>query len=158
MRYDMNRRTSIRIELNDMKNVISVDYDYAGRTIIYADITLDKIMRMNLTTGKISSCILLLFFCSEMFYKIRLRGYIKFVILMLSETFAGHIHEVIQFNESSRYVEGIAYDWLNRDVFYTDVGSAEIGVVSIDGRFKKRLFGPQDVIKPGGIAVHPIKG
>ena len=70
----------------------------------------------------------------------------------------GHIHEVIQFNESRRYVEGIAYDWLNQDVFYTDVGSAEIGVVSLNGAFKKTLFGPDVVIKPRGIAVHPIKG
>lgn len=65
---------------------------------------------------------------------------------------------MIQFNESRRYVEGIAYDWLNRDVFYSDVGSAEIGVVSLDGHFKKILWGPNDVVKPGGIAVHPIKG
>ena len=65
---------------------------------------------------------------------------------------------MIEFNESRRYVEGIAYDWLNRDVFFTDVGSAEIGVVSLNGLFKKTLFGPSEVVKPGGIAVHPIKG
>ena len=53
VRYDMKQRRAINIQLNDMKNVISVDYDYAGQTLIYADITLDKIMRMNLTTGKI---------------------------------------------------------------------------------------------------------
>lgn len=61
VRHDMKTRNSIRIQLNDMKNVISVDYDYAGRTIIYADITLDKIMRMNLTTGKISSFVSILY-------------------------------------------------------------------------------------------------
>ena len=53
VRYDMKQRRAIHIQLNDMKNVNSVDYDFAGQTLIYADITLDKIMRMNLTTGKI---------------------------------------------------------------------------------------------------------
>ena len=52
VRYDMNKRDLVRIQLNGMKNVISVDYDYAGKTLIYADITQDRIMKMNLTTGK----------------------------------------------------------------------------------------------------------
>uniref|UniRef100_A0A7M5UK89 VPS10 domain-containing protein n=1 Tax=Clytia hemisphaerica TaxID=252671 RepID=A0A7M5UK89_9CNID len=120
MRYDLKSHQSVRMHLNGMKNVISLDYDYAGKTLFYADITLDRIMRMNLTTG--------------------------------------HLHEVLQFDEERTYVEGIAYDWMNKDIYYTDVGSAEIGIISVDGRFKKKLFGPSDVGKPRGIAVHPAKG
>ena len=47
---------------------------------------------------------------------------------------------------------------MNQDIYYTDVGSAEIGMVSLYGGFKKTLFGSDDVIKPRGIAVHPAKG
>ena len=54
--------------------------------------------------------------------------------------------------------KNFAYDWMNKDIYYTDVGSAEIGIISVDGHFKKKLFGPRDVGKPRGIAVHPAKG
>ena len=70
VRYDMNQRKGVYIHLNDMKNVLSVDYDYAGQTIIYADITLDKIMRMNLTTGKnLLFSFPFNFFCDELFFQ-----------------------------------------------------------------------------------------
>lgn len=76
---------------------------------------------------------------------------------------SGHLHTVMQFDESNTYIEGLAYDWLNHNLYYTDAGSAQIGVVSITAswlyrRFKKVLLGPSQLGKPRGIAVHPSKG
>jgi len=71
----------------------------------------------------------------------------------------GHLHEVLDLSEDSRvYVEGIAYDWMNRNIYYTDTGKAEIGVVSVYGHFKKTLHRSNTVGKPRGIVVHPKKG
>ena len=63
VRYDIKNRNSVRIQLNGLRNVISLDYDYAGHTLFYADVTLDKIMRLNISSGKRSIAQL------QMFYK-----------------------------------------------------------------------------------------
>lgn len=53
--------------------------------------------------------------------------------------------------------EGVAIDWINRNVYWTDTGSKTVEVASLDGRYKKVLY-TDDVDKPRAIALHPAKG
>ena len=72
----------------------------------------------------------------------------------------GRLMEVLQFDESRVYIEGLAYDWMNHNLYYTDTGSSEIGLIHLQRyrHFKRILLGPNDVSSPRGIVVDPVKG
>nr|AAC63362.1 head-activator binding protein precursor [Hydra viridissima] len=53
-RYDFVTKEVIEFDLNDMKNVVSLEVDYNSNVLFYADIMLDKIVVMNMNTGNIS--------------------------------------------------------------------------------------------------------
>lgn len=73
----------------------------------------------------------------------------------------GRLHELMKFDQSSMYIEGLAYDWMNYNLYYADAGRATIGVIPIRHyhyKFQKELLDPSVLGKPGGIAVDPAKG
>ena len=79
-------------------------------------------------------------------------------VIMKLELNSGNLTELKKFNESRTYVEALAYDWLADNLYFTDAGSAEIGIISVNGRHKKKLLGPDVLGKPRALAVHPTKG
>lgn len=53
--------------------------------------------------------------------------------------------------------EGIAVDWLGRNIYWTDSGKDTIEVASLTKKFRKTLI-TEDLSNPRGIAVHPGLG
>lgn len=62
-------------------------------------------------------------------------------------------------NSDINSVEGLSYDWMANNLYFTDGSGAKIEVVRLDKkRMRKRLLTKPVVEKPRGIAVHPEKG
>ena len=55
--------------------------------------------------------------------------------------------------------EGLAYDWIAENLYYTDSDRPEIGVCAVGGPefYCKILIGREQLDSPRGIAVHPGK-
>lgn len=53
-----------------------------------------------------------------------------------------------------KFPEGIAIDWLSRNVYWADSGKRSIEVANLDSKGKKTLFDEQ-LKNPRGIAVDP---
>ncbi len=53
--------------------------------------------------------------------------------------------------------EGLAIDWINHNVYWTDAGSKTVEVASVDGLYRKVLY-TVAVDKPRAIALHPARG
>ncbi|XP_065056294.1 sortilin-related receptor-like [Rhopilema esculentum] len=77
---------------------------------------------------------------------------------------SSYVQEISGFNESRSHVESIAYDWLGENVYWTDTGMKQIGVVRAypilsmpDMKVSKVLF-TENLGRPRGIALNPVKG
>lgn len=59
-------------------------------------------------------------------------------------------------------VEGIALDWISRHLYFVDGQRAKIEMVTIDqnrlGRMRRTILDSKHLVKPRGIAVHPVAG
>jgi hypothetical protein len=59
-------------------------------------------------------------------------------------------------------VEGMAYDWITKTLYFVDGGSRTIDLVRVDmtfgGRMRKNVLSGKALTKPRGLAVHPIHG
>jgi len=59
-------------------------------------------------------------------------------------------------------VEGLAFDWMARNLYFVDGSRKTIEVIKTDvfvlRRMRKQILGPKVLDKPRGIAVHPAKG
>lgn len=53
--------------------------------------------------------------------------------------------------------EGIAVDWVSRNIYWTDSTKDTIDVASLDGKRRVTLINT-DLKNPRGIAVHPQRG
>ena len=53
--------------------------------------------------------------------------------------------------------DGIAVDWLGRNLYWTDAGEHEVAVAKLNGSFKKVLF-RDGVSRPRAIVLHPVEG
>ena len=53
--------------------------------------------------------------------------------------------------------EGIAVDWLSRNIYWTDSGLDRIEVSRLDGKDRKTLF-DTDLVNPRGIVVDAPNG
>ena len=53
--------------------------------------------------------------------------------------------------------EGVAIDWIGRNMFWTDSGSDTIEVASLDGTNRKVLF-DKELVNPRAIVVDPMRG
>ncbi len=53
--------------------------------------------------------------------------------------------------------EGLAVDWINHNLFWTDTGKHTIEVASLHGRYRKVLY-TEEVDLPRAIVVHPTEG
>jgi low density lipoprotein-related protein 2 len=53
-------------------------------------------------------------------------------------------------------IEGLAYDWLSGNLYWTDNTYKWIMVSTDDGRYQKVLI--EDLTSPLGIVVHPQRG
>lgn len=51
-------------------------------------------------------------------------------------------------------VEGLAIDWINRFIYWTDSGKKVIESANLDGTQRKLII-PSNLANPRGIAVHP---
>jgi hypothetical protein len=69
--------------------------------------------------------------------------------------------EILVENDLSS-IEGMALDWMSNVLYFVDGMRAKIEIIRTDidleGRMRKTILGPENLKKPRGIAVHPIKG
>lgn len=55
------------------------------------------------------------------------------------------------------YLEGLAFDWMTKNLYWTDSKYQWIMVARPDGRFQKKLIN-ENLVDPVGIVVHPKRG
>jgi hypothetical protein len=59
-------------------------------------------------------------------------------------------------------VEGMALDWVSNVLYFVDGTQAKIEIIRTDvnyeGRMRRTILGPDKLMKPRGIAVHPMRG
>jgi hypothetical protein len=59
-------------------------------------------------------------------------------------------------------IEGMALDWVSNVLYFVDGMRAKIEIIRTDmdheGRMRRTILGPDKLMKPRGIAVHPVKG
>lgn len=60
-------------------------------------------------------------------------------------------------DEGVEMVDGIAYDWIYENLYFTETQLNKIEVISTRTLFRRVLF-QTDLDEPRGIAVHPIEG
>ena len=53
--------------------------------------------------------------------------------------------------------EGVAVDWISKNLYWTDSGTDRIEVSRLDGTHHKTLFS-SDLVNPRAIAVDPVRG
>ena len=53
--------------------------------------------------------------------------------------------------------EGLAIDWISRNMYFTDSETRTIEVASLNGQYRKTLI-QSHISNPRGIAVDPIDG
>ena len=77
---------------------------------------------------------------------------------------ASYVVEIMSFNQSRSRVESIAYDWYGKNIYYTDNGLKQIGVVRAyplssmpEMKISKVLF-TERLGRPRAIVVHPAAG
>lgn len=58
----------------------------------------------------------------------------------------------VHFTEDLNSPEGIAVDWSSRNVYYADSLNDEIGVASLDGKYKKTLVS-EGLVNPRAVAL-----
>jgi len=78
--------------------------------------------------------------------------------IMVLNMKSGNITTLLGFNESRVHIESLAYDWLGKNLYYCDSGSATIGIINVEGKHKKELIGAGNLDKPRAMVVHPTKG
>jgi nidogen (entactin) len=54
--------------------------------------------------------------------------------------------------------EGLAVDWISRNVYWTDAGLKRVEVVSIDLPRRRKILVSENLMNPRGIAIHPSQG
>lgn len=59
--------------------------------------------------------------------------------------------------KSVKNVDGIAVDWLGRNLYWTDADKHEVAAAKLNGSFKKVLF-REGVSRPRAIVLHPMEG
>lgn len=59
--------------------------------------------------------------------------------------------------KSVKNVDGLAVDWIGRNLYWTDADRHEVAVAKLNGSFKKVLF-DKDVGRPRAIVLHPSEG
>eukprot|EP00794_Sanderia_malayensis_P010865 gene10865-12020_t len=84
-------------------------------------------------------------------------------IYRLNLSNASHVEEIKGFVRPTSHVESIAFDWTSGNIYWTDTGLKQIGIVNAypvkgyDIKFSKVLF-TENVDKPRAIALHPKAG
>ncbi|XP_078048195.1 nidogen isoform X3 [Augochlora pura] len=53
--------------------------------------------------------------------------------------------------------EGVAVDWVSRNIFWTDSGNATVEVANLETK-KRKVLVSDGLVNPRGIAVHPFRG
>lgn len=53
--------------------------------------------------------------------------------------------------------EGLAVDWISRNIFWTDSGKTTVEVANLDTK-KRKVLVSDGLVNPRGIAVHPYRG
>lgn len=59
--------------------------------------------------------------------------------------------------KSVKNSDGIAVDWLGRNLYWTDADKHEVAVANLNGSFQKVLF-RKGVVRPRPIVLHPMEG
>lgn len=65
-------------------------------------------------------------------------------------------------NSGLSSVEGMAYDWISKHLYFVDGALSKIEVIrtntKIPGHMRRVILGPTHLKKPRGIAIHPKIG
>lgn len=75
--------------------------------------------------------------------------------------FDGH-HDVETLVEDTQSVEGLAFDWVSKNLYFVDGDQKTLEVIRTDisnfGRMRRTLLSSDTLDNPRGIALHPYKG
>ncbi|GBP55566.1 Nidogen-1 [Eumeta japonica] len=74
-----------------------------------------------------------------------------------SSAYDGSLYEAFIYS-GVRSPEGLAIDWVSRNIYWTDSKLLSIEVANLDTKVKKTLFSDIGMSNPRGIAVHPQRG
>ncbi|KAG1664064.1 Sortilin-related receptor [Nymphon striatum] len=135
----------VRLPISSLNNVIAIEYDYHNNCVFWGDIETEKISDQADSVPITADCHNPQ---TELFTSVCLDG--KSEVQVLVET-------------NLNTVEGLALDWVSRNLYFTDGGSnPKIEVIRIDinyyGRMRRTLINSTYLDKPRGIVVDPVQG
>ena len=61
-------------------------------------------------------------------------------------------------SERLENIEGLAFNWMSRQLFFVDAVNKRIEVVRLDGTHRKVIISNDTLDSPRAIAVHPERG
>lgn len=132
-----------------LKNVVALDMNVATQEMYWSDLSLKKIYRLVGLNSLLSYCIIVLCSCLVLFdscFDLSPR-----TPMDSAEDFS---HHNVVIGSDIDGPEGIAFDWVHGNLYWTDSIRKTVSVVTADGSRRKTLF-HQDLSKPRAIVVDP---
>ena len=114
--------------VNGLRSAIALDFDYADKKLFWSDVAHEKIMSTDLNGNK--------------------REMVK---AMKKENWESVVHDSIN------TPDGLAVDWIHKNLYWTDTGSDCIEVMSLRRNHRRTLI-QEDLDEPRAIVVDPREG
>ena len=114
--------------VNGLRSAIALDFDYRDKKLFWSDVAHEKIMSTDLNGMK-----------RPIKEKVKQKNWESVV------------------NESINTPDGLAFDWIHKNLYWTDTGSNRIEVVSLV-RQHRRILIQDDLDEPRAIVVDPREG
>ena len=130
--FDTAIHSNVILPLNGLRSAIALDFEIDQNQVFWSDVTLDSISKSN-TNGKGKHSIIYLFFSCP-----------------------GKDQKVIALN-SLESPAGLAVDWINEKVYWTDAGTDKIEVSNFDGSQRSVVIW-SGMERPRDIVVDPSNG
>ncbi len=111
--------------VNGLRSAIALDFDYAEGKLFWSDVAHEKIMSTNLSMAKT-----------------------KVTASMIKEEFKSLVHD------SVHTPDGLAVDWVHKNLYWTDTGTNQIDVMSLTNSHRRTLIN-DGLDEPRAIVVDP---